>query len=185
MSRYSQIALSFVVVIVSASASASAQDWSCPPGAGSSFHRDYYRNNRWPLPFRAQDTNAVLSYFDVQRNNGWKLHNTLGVAMFDVKTQMLTDSGRAHVKWIVSRAPQNRRVVFVLQGDNQADTAKRVESTQLAISDLIPVGPLPSIYLTNEDAPGSSGVYQTAINRAMTTSVPEPRLPVAAQGGTP
>ena len=144
-------------------------------------HYDYYRNKMWPLPFRAQDTHAVLDYFAVQRNNGWKLNNTIGASMFDPTTQQLTDSGKAQVRWIVTRAPLDRRVVFVLQGDAPNQTAARVESTQLAISEIIPVGPLPQLYVTDQDAPGSSGVYQTAITRAMQTSVPAPRLTAAAQ----
>ncbi len=149
-----------------------------------SFHYDYYRNARWPMPFRAVDTSAILSYFDVQRNNGWKLHNTLGTAMFDPTTQLLTDSGRAHVRWIVTSAPQDRRVLFVLQASTQQETAQRIEATQLAVSELVPIGPLPKIYLTETDSPGSPGVYQTAIVRAMTNSVPAPRLPTSG-GGSP
>ncbi len=149
-----------------------ADDMSC----GQRFKYDYYRNKMWPLPFRAMDSQSVLDYFQVQRDNGWKLHNTLGAAMFDPETHRLTDSGKAHVRWIVSRAPQDRRVVFVLQADAPNQTMVRVESTQLAISELIPVGPLPQLYLTDQDAPGSSGVYQTAITRAMVSSIPEPRL---------
>lgn len=144
------------------------------------FRYDYYRNKTWPMPFRAMDTSSILSYLEVQRNNGWRLHNTVGQAMFDPVIGGLNDSGRAHVKWIISRAPQDRRVVFVLKGDSPEETAKRLEATQLAISALVPTGPLPAIYLTEEDAPGSPGEYQTAINRAITTSVPEPRLPVMA-----
>jgi hypothetical protein len=142
-----------------------------------SCHYDFYRNTRWPAPFRAMDTSSVLSYFEVQRNNGWKLHNTLGTAMFDPNTHLLTDSGRAHLRWIVTNAPQERRVIFVLQGTDQQETAQRIESTQLAVSEMVPVGPLPKIYLTDTDSPGSSGVYQTAIVRSMTNSVPAPRLP--------
>lgn len=177
MSRKLLLALGLVISATSLTSIASAQqvcrdDMSCAQG----FHFDYYRNKMWPMPFRAQDARATLSYFDVQRNNGWKLHNTLGASMYDPVTQQLTDSGKAHVRWIVSRAPQDRRVIFVLQGNTQEITANRVESTQLAISEMVPVGPLPSLYLTDEDAPGSSGVYQTAITRAMETTVPNPRL---------
>ena len=144
------------------------------------FHLDYFRNKRWPEPFRAMDTIAVMNYFEVQKNNGWMLNNTLGAAMYDPATNQLTDSGISHVRWIVTRAPQNRRVVFVLQGDTQEVTAKRVESAQIAVSRFIPTGPLPKIYITDIDAPGSSGAYQTAIVRAMTNSVPAPRLPTAS-----
>jgi hypothetical protein len=48
---------------------------------------------------------------------------------------------------------------------------------------MVPTGALPPIYLTDVESKGSSGVYQTAINRAMVTSVPEPRLPAQAGGG--
>ncbi len=154
------------------------------------FWYDYYRNKKWPQPFRAMDTSSVVTYFEVQRNNGWRLHNTLGNAMFDLDTGALNDAGQAHVEWIVKRAPKERRVVFVLEGKNQQDTANRIESAQVAISRILPTGALPPIYLTDEDAPGSSGAYQTALNRAINTSVPPPRLPaspatVGGYTGTP
>jgi hypothetical protein len=164
---------------------ASAQQ-SCEPVHGhgpSAFHTDFYRNNRWPLPFRNDDAASVLNYFDVQRNNGWKLNNTLGNAMFEPSTNALTQAGIAHMRWIVQQAPLNRRVVFVLVGNNQQQTAARVESTQLAISELIPTGALPAIYLTDRDSPGSSGAYQAAVVNAFTQSLPSPRL--TSGGGTP
>ncbi|HBE70655.1 MAG TPA: hypothetical protein DDW52_21125 [Planctomycetaceae bacterium] len=146
--------------------------------------QDYYRNKMWPVPFRAQDTRSVMSYFDAQRNKGWQLHNTVGTAMYQPGTGQLTNSGLAHLHWIVNKAPQQRRTVFILQAETAEETAARVESTQLAISKLVPVGPLPQLYLTNREAPGSSGLYQTSINRAMTTSVPSPRLGQSSAGGT-
>jgi hypothetical protein len=136
----------------------------------------------WPAPFTATDTRSVIAIFDQQRSNGWRLHNTLSTVMFDPKTNCLTDSGKAQVKWIVTNAPQARRVVFVLQDSDQEVTTTRVESTQLAISEVLPVGPLPQIYLTDREPFGSSGVYQTAIHRAMANSVPSPRL--TASGGS-
>ena len=183
------------VVAASFTGTAVAQE-ACPPtqvghaGAPGGFHYDYYRNRMWPHPFREMEAASVLRYFEIQRNNGWKLHNTLGNAMFDPNTHRLTDSGRNHMHWIVKHAPADRRVVFVLVGESQEQTAKRVEATQLAISELIPVGPLPPIYLTDRDAPGSSGAYQNAINEAMTSTVPVPRLTAAGGaggggGGTP
>lgn len=145
--------------------------------------QDYYRNKMWPMPFQTQDTRSVMSYFDAQRNKGWQLHNTVGTAMYQPGTGQLTNSGMAHLHWIVNQAPQQRRTVFILQAETAEETAARVEATQLAISKLVPVGPLPQLYLTNREAPGSSGLYQTSINRAMTTSVPSPRLSNSGGGG--
>lgn len=179
MSRQNVLGMTLLIASLAAG-TASAQHACTDPDRTQSFHYDYYRNNSWPQPFRRMDTSSVMSYFEVQRNNGWKLHNTLGQAMFDPNTHGLTDAGRSHMRWIVTQAPQDRRVVFVLVGEDQQQTAARVESTQLAISEMIPVGPLPTIYLTDRDAPGSSGAYQTAVNRAMASTVPAPRLTAAA-----
>ena len=176
MSRTIILGVSLIAVTILANPSAAQEYCADGTSCGEGFRYDYYRNKMWPLPFRALDSRSVLDHFAVQRNNGWKLHNTVGAAMFDPNTQCLTDSGKAQVRWIISRAPLDRRVVFVLQADAPDKTAARVESTQLAISELIPVGPLPQLYLTDQDAPGSSGVYQTAIMRAMTSSIPAPRL---------
>lgn len=176
MSRITLLGVSLLAVTVLANVSVAQQYCADGTSCGEGWRYDYYRNKMWPLPFRAQDTQSVLDYFAVQRDNGWKLHNTLGAAMFDPTTHCLTDSGKAQVRWIITQAPQDRRVVFVLQADAQDKTAARVESTQLAISEMIPVGPLPQLYLTDRDAPGSSGVYQTAIMRAMNSTVPAPRL---------
>lgn len=143
----------------------------------------YYRNARWPTPFRAQDVNAVTSYFDVQRENGWRLHNTVGHVLFDPATGQLTDAGKNHIVSILNDNPVDRRVIFVLQGENAKQTAQRVESTQLAVSQMLPVGDLPPIYVTDRDAPGSSGAYQTAVMRAMVSSMPKPRLPEVQLSG--
>ncbi len=91
-----------------ASACGSVACAQCPPGEGSSCKYDFYRNRMWPAPFTAADTLAVTSIFDQQRANGWRLHNTLSSSMFDPTTNCLTAAGRAHVKWIVSQAPQDR-----------------------------------------------------------------------------
>lgn len=148
----------------------------------SAFWTSYYRNTRWPMPFRAQDVSAVTQHFDIQRENGWRMHNTVGHAMFDPQTNSLTQAGRNHIQSILRDNPSNRKVVFVLQGHNPKQTAARVQSTELAISELLPVGDLPPVYVTDRDAPGSSGAYQTAVNRALMASVPLPRLSSGSGG---
>ncbi len=138
---------------------------------------DRERNNLWPQPFRAADSVAVYSPFDVMKTNGWKLHNTLGNCFFN-EQQGLTDSGKLRLEWIVTQAPADRRQVFVMKGANGESTSARVEATQIAISQILPVGELPPIYVTDVEPFASSGQYQTAINRAMNRSTPNPRLPV-------
>jgi hypothetical protein len=149
----------------------------------SAFWTSYYRNARWPLPFRGQDVSAVTAYFDVQRENGWRMHNTVGHAMFDPRTNCLTQAGKNHIQSILRDNPSDRKVVYVLQGQNQQQTSTRVQSTELAISEILPVGDLPPVYVTDRDAPGSSGAYQTSVMQALKSSTPTPRLTSAGAGG--
>jgi len=147
---------------------------------------DRLRNNLWPKPFTAEDTLSVTQMFEAQRNKGWQLYNTLGTPMFDAESHRLTDAGKAQLRWILTYAPPERRVIFVLKGNNVMESALRVESTQLAVSEMLPAGDLPTIYLTSVEARGSSGAYQTAIKRALDKTIPEPRLPkVSAESPAP
>lgn len=88
----------------------------------------------------------------------------------------LTDAGRSKIEWIVTQAPEQRRAIFVKKAGTDADTASRIESVQLAVSELVPVGPLPEIQPTDIEPPLSSGQYQTVVNRALINSTPRPRL---------
>ncbi len=137
---------------------------------------DRQRNNAWPQPFRSMDAVSVNAPFEVMKNNGWRMFNTLGTPVF-TEEQALTEAGRLQLQWIVTQAPVNRRAVFVLRGSNADDTAARIEAVQVAISDLVPTGPLPQIWVTDVEPTPSSGQYQTAISRALMNSTPKPRLP--------
>lgn len=136
---------------------------------------DYARNNTWPQPFRAADANSVVAPFEIMRNNGWREHNTVGTMLFSQQNS-LSDAGQLKVEWIVTQAPQNQRIVYVKSGRTKEETAARVESVQLAVSQLIPTGPLPQILVTNIEPTTSSGAYQTLVHRALVKTTPTPRL---------
>ena len=108
---------------------------------------DYARNVAWPQPFRGADANSVIAPFDVMRDNGWRENNTLGTGLFSTQ-QALNEAGAIKVQWIVTQAPQNQRIVYVKAGNTEQETNARVESVQLAVSQLIPSGPLPQILVT-------------------------------------
>lgn len=136
---------------------------------------DKQRNNVWPQPFRSMDAGAVQAPFDVMRSNGWRLQNTLSTHMFD-ENNALTDAGGLHLQWVVTQTPTNRRAVFVMQGSTAEATAARVESVEVAVSSLVPTGSLPQIFVTDTEPYPSPGQYQMAINRAMNSTIPKPRL---------
>jgi hypothetical protein len=159
---------------------------------------DAARNNSWPQPFRAADANSVVAPFEVMRNNGWREFNTLGSAVF-TKDNALSEAGNLKIEQILTLSPSSQQIVYVKSSIRKEETDARVESTQLAVSKLVPVGPLPQILVTNIEPSASSGVYQTTVQRALITTTPTPRLgafssvnapatqsvaPNAAQGGS-
>jgi hypothetical protein len=109
------------------------------------------------------------------KNNGWRDNNTVGSMMF--VENGLSDAGKLKVAQVLSCSPANRRMVYVQAGVNQQETAARVESVQLAVSELIPEGPLPQILVTNSPPSASPGAYQTLVHRAIQRTTPTPRLP--------
>ena len=136
---------------------------------------DYARNVAWPQPFRAADSNAVIAPFEVMRDNGWRENNTLGSTLFSPQSA-LSEAGAIKVQWIVTQAPQNQRIVYVKSGSTQQETNARVESVELAVSQLVPSGPLPQIQVTDIEPATSSGAYQTLVHRALVKTTPTPRL---------
>ena len=136
---------------------------------------DYARNNCWPQPFRGADANSVSAPFEIMRHNGWREHNTVGTALFSPQ-HALSEAGQLKIQWIVSQAPQNQRIVYVMSGRTNEETAARVESVQLAVSQMVPTGPLPQILITDIEPTTSSGAYQTLVHRALIKTTPTPRL---------
>lgn len=143
---------------------------------------DFRRNNFWPRPFVVADRAATRAPFDVQTNIGWRLQNTLGNEFFDENNE-LNQAGALKVKWILTYAPSHRRTVYVLASGDQTATMSRVDSVQQTIADATAVAgtAMPQVLLTDQEAPGGSGTYYEALNRAYQDSIPAPRLP-ASQG---
>ena len=136
---------------------------------------DYARNVAWPQPFRSADANSVVAPFDVMRDNGWRENNTLGTGLFSSQ-HALNEAGAIKVQWIVTQAPLNQRTVYVKSGNTEQETNARVESVQLAVSQLLPTGQLPQILVTDIEPATSSGAYQTLVHRALIKTTPTPRL---------
>ncbi len=143
---------------------------------------DWHRNNAWPEPFQSADRAAQREPFCIQADNGWKMQNTVGRYLFD-DNQQLNTAGELHVKWIVTQAPQHRRAVFVLKGDNAEATAARVASVNAAVTKFAG-GAMPPVMVTDSEPVGWSGSYVDAIGQQYQSSVPSPRLSSGSTGGS-
>jgi hypothetical protein len=139
-------------------------------------HTDRMRNSAWPQPFRSADAAAVVAPFEIMKANGWQQFNTLAHCFFDESNQ-LTDAGLLKVEEVLSMSAQSKAPIYVQRAESQQSTATRVESMELAISALIPEGPLPQIAITDTAPATSSGAYQTVVSRALIQTTPNPRLP--------
>lgn len=171
----------FAIAILCGTVVSSVQaDW---PTMMHKKHVDMARNNTWPQPFRGQDAYSVIAPFEVMKNNGWRDNNTVGSPLF--VNNALTDAGKLKVAHVLSSAPSNRRVIYVQTGPTQQETAARVESVQVAVSEILPEGQLPEILVTNSAPTSSPGAYQTLVHRAIQKTTPTPRLPRAGSMNQP
>jgi hypothetical protein len=141
------------------------------------FWLDARRNNVWPEPFQTADRQLARAPFEIMANNGWRLQNTIGDALFDPDTDILNRAGELKVKWILTQNPEHRRIVFVLRCETEVETQARLESVQVYVSKLFPAGELPCIELTDRDVPGVPGQYLDDVDTAYRKTIPQPRLP--------
>lgn len=161
------------LALISVASSNALAGW---PELHHEMHVDRLRNNAWPQPFRGIDAAAVSTPFEIQKSNGWRQFNTIGSAFFD-DSCALTDAGLQKIAVTLNKTPSNRRILFVHKGVSPEETASRVEAVQIAVSQLIPVGPLPEILVTDQDNLSVSGETQTLLNRGLNKSMPAPVLP--------
>ena len=147
------------------------------------FHVDYHRANAWPDPFNEVDSLEVVRPFEIMKNNGWRLHNTIGHELFRDGDGALLSSGSERVHWIATQAPESRRAVFVLRGKSERETQARVASVRETLASIYMVGSTPEIILTEQEPSTASGQWATQINRDWMEVLPKPKLPRrSAQG---
>ncbi|HUE72688.1 MAG TPA: hypothetical protein VMP01_17515 [Pirellulaceae bacterium] len=137
---------------------------------------DFHRNNAWPEPFVSADREVTREYFRIQVNNGWRMQNTIGRWFFDEETNQLNEAGEIKLRQVATQSPVHRRTVFVLMGTSPDVTAKRVESVQQTLAQMLPEGPVPQVLLTDVDLEAGSGAYYDKVSSAYNSSIPAPRL---------
>ena len=125
---------------------------------------------------------------ELMKNNGWRLHNTLGDQLFQAETNELTSAAEIKVHWIATQAPTSRRTVFVYGTQSDANTQARVAAVQNYVNQLYPDGTGPSVLVTNVIPRGASGEIFNQVISGYQNSLPAPVLPAnaaATGGGSP
>jgi len=144
--------------------------------------RDTKRRNCWPKPFTCPDFDAVRAPFAIMVENGWRRQNMLGDHHFDSENNQLTESGRLKLRWVLTEAPRQHRVVYVNTADTAVATAERLNSVRLAVTQLAPEAEMPPILETDIPSHGWSAERVDSITRKFQQATPEPVLPSASSG---
>ena len=141
------------------------------------FHVDALRMNCWPEPFVHADRETVRTPLIAMTAAGWRMQNTLSDHLFDANSQLLTQAGKLKGHWIVSQAPEHRRTVFVLRGENERATRTRLDSVRQAMDRMTTGDQQAEVFVANIVPAGGSGAYFDEVDRQLKASVPPPRLP--------
>jgi hypothetical protein len=171
----------FVLISLGCVSQVSA-DFCC--GFFNDIARDIKRRQCWPAPFDACDRAATRAPFVSMVSNGWRRQNMLGDAHFDPATGELTEAGRIKLRWILTTAPQQHRVVYVHVGQTDEDTTSRFASVQQQASRITPNNPAPILPTTIVED-GWPATQVDAISRKYLESTPVPRLapPTSSSAG--
>ncbi len=170
----------FAALALGMVASTAAGDWH---SFWHGVHVDSHRNNAWPDPFNEADAMQVVAPFEVMKNNGWRLHNTIGNELFRGDGVLLA-SGNRRVEWIANQAPQARRDVFVMRGRTPQETDARVESVRQTLASIQSNSGQPAqVWVTDVEPSTASGAWATQINRTWLQELPPPRLPGTSASG--
>ncbi len=147
-------------------------------------HVTQARVNAWPQPFTDVDARQTVAPFDAMKHNGWRLHNTIGSELFRDSDAALVSAGHNRVHWIVSQAPADRRVIYVLRGRSIQETEARLASVRQSIAAVNHSGPPPQLMLTDIEPTTASGAWATQINRDWMEALPAPKLPGTSATGS-
>jgi hypothetical protein len=91
-------------------------------------HLDWHRNSAWPKPFTLIDRQGACSPFALMATRGWQRQSTITNYHFDHVTQQLTEAGQLKVLEILKTNPRDQRMVVMVRGRTDQDTASRRES---------------------------------------------------------
>ncbi len=143
----------------------------------------YHRNNAWPDPFTEADAMDVVRPFEIMKQNGWRLHNTIGHELFREGDGALLASGNKRIRWIATQSPSSHRSIYVLRGHTQAETEARLVSVRQSLANIEIHGEGPQILVTDVEPAAASGKWADKINREWYKSIPKPQLPQASVTG--
>lgn len=141
-----------------------------------SIGRDFKRRNCWPEPFTCPDRQAVREPMAIMVARGWERQNMLHDQYFEDGRSVLTDAARRKIRWILTEAPSQHRVIYVRVADTPQETGARIEAVRGYVAQLMPGQPQPPILETMLTAPGWPAERVNVVSRKFIESMPDPKM---------
>ena len=147
-----------------------------PTGKGMQFSHKYHHAHYWPYPYNCEDRDFVRSLSDLQIANGWVSHTTLYDYHFDAETHQLNNSGNLKLRWILERAPAERRVVSIQSGRSTVVSEERLAAVRDESIRMVGEANMAPISLRTTEPLGRPASEVDVIRRAELKSMPSPRI---------
>ncbi len=144
--------------------------------------RIFSLNLDWPSPYIQQDRASVSAHFAAMTENGWRTQNLLCEYHFTPNGEKLTPAGEIRLKWILTQAPAQHRLVYLQKAGDPQETLARVEAVQ-KYAQLVQNAPA-SLVETDMETRGRPAEQVDVISRSALDSMPAPVLPAGSKGGT-
>ena len=175
--------LSAVVVAVTLASAIPAQaQWfsssKCANGdCWDRYWATWRSNNIWPQQWVGYDRMSVCAPLSLQAEKGWHRMNLVGSYHFSAGTNKLNEAGEHKIRFILTKQPPERRIIFVERGMTQNMTAARVDAVQQSAVAMLPGGALPEVAASNMILEGWPAEDVDATLRSFDKTRPDPRLP--------
>jgi hypothetical protein len=141
----------------------------------------FHANTYWPYPYNCWDRSWVKNTLAIQSANGWMQATTLCGCHFDAETQLLTDSGKNQLRWILQQVPPQFRTVYVEAAAAAQQSAARQAAVEMAASELTGVAPAP-VVIRYDQVAGRPANEVDALRRTELQTMPKPRIELKTVG---
>lgn len=139
--------------------------------------RDFREVNQWPCPYNCWDREAATAPLPAMIQNGWRRQNLLADGHFTANSGELSPTGQYKVRWIVTEAPIQHRMIYVRRAETPEQTAARITAIRNYASKVAPDAEPPSILETHLSPAGYPagwpGAKDDSIARKFQTHMPE------------
>lgn len=154
-----------------------------PVGEQQTFGHMYHANHYWPWPYVCKDRAYVRDLTALQVNAGWTSETTLYDYHFDPETNLLNHSGQEHLRWILTSAPIEHRVIHVQKTWQPAVTDGRMVNVRNATVQLVGGEEIPPIVARLTAPLGRPAEEVDLIRQRELATMPDPRIQFQSLSG--